>query len=245
MELRPGADSLVMERGGVYNWLETQLYLWRIRLGLFTGKLHWFLGEVVAHPSALIGGVVMLLYVAMAVLAPRLAPWSPYSGELTARCTPAWISGNWQHILAAMKWGAICCPELSTAAESHRGLVGSGFLLVLGTTLGLVARLFSGASGQCAVAPERFAVGFPLSGVCYLCHGRHWAGYDQLDPGFEFQRLGGVLPVGTGAGASGENQGIRRSGPPQRPVGLGYFAPGDLAQYSAVPEFAGHLKIGP
>ena len=30
MELRPGADSLVMERGGVYNWLETQLYLWPV-----------------------------------------------------------------------------------------------------------------------------------------------------------------------------------------------------------------------
>jgi hypothetical protein len=80
MELRPGTDSLVMERGGVYNWLETQLYLWRIRWVCLPASSTLVLRGSGSSSLALIGGVVMMLYVAMAVLAPRLAPWSPYRG---------------------------------------------------------------------------------------------------------------------------------------------------------------------
>lgn len=147
MELRPIADSLVMERGGFDNWLENWLYLWRIRWGLFTGKLRWFFREVVSHPSALIGGMVMLLYIGTAVFASKLAPLNPYTGQLTARLLPpAWISGNWQHILGCDEVGRDLLSRIiyGSRVSLTVGFLAVAFSLVLGTTLGLVAGYFQG-----------------------------------------------------------------------------------------------------
>jgi peptide/nickel transport system permease protein len=147
MELRPGTDSLAMERGGISSWLATQLYLWRIRWSLTAGKLRWFVLEVANHPSALIGGVVMILYIAMALLAPRLAPQSPYTGELSVRLlSPAWISGNWRYILGCDEVGRDLLSRIIYGSRVSLvvGFLAVTFSLVMGTGLGLVAGYFQG-----------------------------------------------------------------------------------------------------
>jgi peptide/nickel transport system permease protein len=136
-----------MEHDGVYSWLETQRHLWRIRWGLFSDKVRWFTGEVIGNPSALIGGLVMMFYVAMAVLAPRLAPASPYNGVLISRlAAPAWVSGNWQHILGCDEVGRDLLSRIIYGSRISLvvGLTAVGFSLVVGTGLGLVAGYFQG-----------------------------------------------------------------------------------------------------
>ena len=146
MELRSGTDSLAMERGG-FGWLESQLYIWRIRWGLFIGKVRWFMTELVKHPPALIGAVVMFLYMAMALWAPRLAPHNPFTGVLTARlAAPAWISGDWSHILGCDEVGRDLVSRIIYGSRVSLlvGFCSVTFSLIMGTGLGLVAGYFQG-----------------------------------------------------------------------------------------------------
>ena len=84
--------------------------------GDFAGKLRWFVGNYWS-PFSPNSGMVMLLYIAMAILALISGPdvpirWGPYQ--------PAAGAGLDQRQLAArvgLRWvGAICYPGLFTAA---------------------------------------------------------------------------------------------------------------------------------
>ncbi|NMA55425.1 MAG: ABC transporter permease [Firmicutes bacterium] len=91
--------------------------------------------------------MVMLLYIAMAILAPYLAPMSPYDGALTSRLlAPAWISGNWQHVLGCDGVGRDLLSRIIYGSRLSLvvGLTAVGFSLVVGTSLGLVAGYFQG-----------------------------------------------------------------------------------------------------
>ena len=58
MQLRSGTDSIVVQSDSHDNWLEAQLYLWRIRWGLAKDQARSFGRELVKHPAALLGSAV-------------------------------------------------------------------------------------------------------------------------------------------------------------------------------------------
>ncbi|NLG86764.1 MAG: ABC transporter permease [Firmicutes bacterium] len=89
----------------------------------------------------------MLLYIAMALFAPKIAPENPYAGELSVRLLPpAWISGNWRYILGCDEVGRDLLSRIiyGSRVSLTVGFLAVTFSLIMGTGLGLVAGYFQG-----------------------------------------------------------------------------------------------------
>ena len=70
-------------------------YALGVRLRIAQQQLLDFMGELRRHPLAIVGAMVILFYVLMALLAPRLAPHDATIGDLNLRLLPpAWKSGG-------------------------------------------------------------------------------------------------------------------------------------------------------
>lgn len=68
--------------------MESRWYYWRIRLNLWRRDLLHFLTELRTHPVALVGGIIVLLFIVAAIFAPQLTTHDPTSGSLRARLQP-------------------------------------------------------------------------------------------------------------------------------------------------------------
>ena len=123
-------------------------YPFSIRIRLLGQGLADFLRELKGHPSALAGGLVVLLYLAAALFAPRLAPHDPEIGDPRASLTPpAWSAGgNPAYPLGTDFQGR---DILSRIIFGSRVSLGVGVVTVLisafvGTALGCVAGYYRG-----------------------------------------------------------------------------------------------------
>lgn len=68
---------------------------WQIRLRLWKQNSADFLHQLVRHPLALVGGIVVILFVLAAILAPAITVRDPNRGDLRVRLTPpAWAEGG-------------------------------------------------------------------------------------------------------------------------------------------------------
>jgi peptide/nickel transport system permease protein len=130
------------------NTLTHQMYVWRIRLRIFGKNFVEFLRELWGRPLSLLGGVIVILYLLAALLAPRITPHDPTRGNLRHRFSPpAWEEGGemtyplgtddqGRDILTRIIYGA----QISLAV----GLLSVGISIVVGTTLGALAGYFRG-----------------------------------------------------------------------------------------------------
>jgi ABC-type dipeptide/oligopeptide/nickel transport system permease subunit len=70
-------------------------YLWQIRFRLWRSSSAEFFFQLRKHPLALLGGVIILVYVLSAVLAPQITVHDPGRGSLRQRLAPpAWVEGG-------------------------------------------------------------------------------------------------------------------------------------------------------
>ncbi|CAM3675410.1 ABC transporter permease [Paracidovorax anthurii] len=106
------------------------------------------LRRVVGHRGLTLGGILLLLAVLAAVLAPWIAPHDPYAQDVTRRLIPpVWHDkGSWDHILGTDKLGR---DYLSRLLHGARVSLLIGFVTALiaggiGTTLGVLAGYFGG-----------------------------------------------------------------------------------------------------
>jgi peptide/nickel transport system permease protein len=93
--------------------------------------------RIVKSRAAVSGGLVVALFVALAALAPALAPYEPLRGRLDERLLPP-STGHWfgtdelgRDVLSRVLYGARISLQIQVAAV--------GLALVLGTALGVVA----------------------------------------------------------------------------------------------------------
>jgi peptide/nickel transport system permease protein len=119
-----------------------------VRLRLLGRGLAEFLQELKGHPSAIVGGVFILVYVLAAFFAPYLALHDPEIGDLRLSLTPpAWApGGNPAYLLGTDFQGR---DILSRIIFGSRVSLGVGVVRVLisvvvGTTLGCVAGYYRG-----------------------------------------------------------------------------------------------------
>lgn len=93
------------------------------------------------------GGTILLLALACALLAPWLAPHSPYEQSLTGRLVhPVFMGGTWDHVLGTDHLGRDYLSRLLYGARFSL-LVGFGTVLmsaVIGIALGLCAGFYGG-----------------------------------------------------------------------------------------------------
>ena len=106
------------------------------------------LRRVLGHPGLVAGLVLLGFCVAMAVLAPLLAPHDPYAQTLTQRLIPpVWYEkGSWAHPLGTDNLGRDYLSRTLYGARISL-LIGLSVMLIsglIGTALGLVAGYFGG-----------------------------------------------------------------------------------------------------
>ena len=111
------------------------------KLGSLTKKIR-------GHQGMIIGSVIVFAVVAIALLAPLLAPHDPYEQDLMKRLLPPfWDSrGSWEHIFGTDHLGRDYLSRLIYGARISL-LIGIGAALIsglIGTIMGVMAGYFGG-----------------------------------------------------------------------------------------------------
>ena len=114
----------------------------------FSTPMQMVFRQAKRHKGFLIGGTVLLLIVAMALLAPYIAPHDPYKQSLSNRLiSPIWHDeGTWDHPLGTDNLGRDYLSRVMYGARISL-LIGVAAMLisgVIGTILGVAAGYFGG-----------------------------------------------------------------------------------------------------
>ena len=122
------------------------------------------------HPLGCVGGVLLTVLVATAVLAPVLAPRDPLAQEIVERLiAPAWVTGDWSRPLGTDGHGRDILSRIvyGTRVSLLIGVAAVAISTVLGVTLGLVAGYYGGATDMLIMRVADVQLGLP-STVLYL-----------------------------------------------------------------------------
>jgi ABC-type dipeptide/oligopeptide/nickel transport system permease subunit len=140
------------------NALARTAYVWRIRLRLLRGNLREFWIELRTRPLALLGGIVVVLYVLAAIFAGQISPYDPTRGNLRVRLLPpAWQEkGDPGYLLGTDDQGRDLLSRIIFGSRVSLlvGLLSVGISVAVGTGLGALAGYYRGALDQ---ALSRFA----------------------------------------------------------------------------------------
>lgn len=127
---------------------ENFLHIWQIRLSLWRANLANLLGELWKRPLALIGGIIIILYILIAVLAPVITVHHPVRGELRDRLTPpAWLEGgDWRYPLGTDGQGRDLLTRIiyGSRVSLMVGLLSVGVSAGAGVILGSITGYFRG-----------------------------------------------------------------------------------------------------
>jgi len=138
MEMTPDIQSSI----------ESQEFIWRIRLRLWWNNFKNFLGELSRHPLALMGGIIVIVYLLCAIFASQITVHSPIQGNLRLRLmVPAWeAGGDWAYPLGTDSQGRDLLTRIIYGARISLsvGLLSVGISVLIGTLLGLFAGYFGG-----------------------------------------------------------------------------------------------------
>ena len=99
------------------------------------------------NPGAIIGALIVAAFVLVAVLAPVIAPYPPASSQWINQVTPGDVPGpSPEHLLGLDPFGSDLFTQLVHGARQSLviGVVSTGFGLVGGALLGLLAGAFGG-----------------------------------------------------------------------------------------------------
>jgi peptide/nickel transport system permease protein len=132
----------------IQSTLENQEYIWRIRLELWWRNFKNFLGELSHHPLALVGGILIILYLFAALFAPQITVYDPLRGNLRLRLmAPAWeAEGDWSYPLGTDSQGRDLLTRIIYGARISLsvGLLSVGISVLIGTLLGMFAGYYGG-----------------------------------------------------------------------------------------------------
>jgi ABC-type dipeptide/oligopeptide/nickel transport system permease subunit len=124
------------------------IFLWRIRMKLFQRNLKEFMVALVAHPTALIGGIIVIIYVLGAIFAPQITSHDPSVGDLHFRLTPpAWQKGgSWEYPLGTDDQGRDLLTRIIFGGRVSLlvGGVSVGISVLVGGLLGAVSGFYRG-----------------------------------------------------------------------------------------------------
>ncbi len=127
--------------------LQDQIYIWRIRLELWWRNFRNFLQELRSHPLAMIGGIVIVLYVFSAVFADQITIHNPIQGNLRLRhIAPVWQGGDWTYPLGTDSQGRDLLTRMIYGARVSLsiGFLSVGISVLVGVLLGTTAGYFGG-----------------------------------------------------------------------------------------------------
>jgi peptide/nickel transport system permease protein len=138
MELNPDIQSTLRDQG----------YIWRIRLESWWRNFQQFLKDLRAHPLAMIGGIVIVLYILSAIFADQITAYNPIQGDLRLRhIAPFWeAGGNMAYPLGTDSQGRDLLTRVIYGAQVSLsvGFLSVGISVIVGILLGTMAGYFGG-----------------------------------------------------------------------------------------------------
>ena len=127
---------------------ERLLYLWRIRWRLMRRSWKEFFRELFGHPVALIGGVIIIIYLLGAIFAPQITTHDPTRGNLRIRLQPpAWMDGgSWEYPLGADAQGRDLLTRIIYGARISLlvGFLSVSISVLVGGSLGAFSGYYRG-----------------------------------------------------------------------------------------------------
>ncbi len=125
-----------------------QVYVWRIRLAIWRQNAAEFLYELRKHPLALLGGLVIVVYVVLAIFAGQVTVYDPVRGNLRLRLDPpAWEEGgSWEYPLGTDAQGRDLLTRIIYGARVSLlvGFLSVGISVILGMITGTLAGYYRG-----------------------------------------------------------------------------------------------------
>lgn len=131
-----------------FNPIDRLAHQWRIRQKLIARSWREFASELWAHPFALAGGLVILVFLLSAIFADQITAYDPARGNLRLRfASPAWEEGgSWEYPLGTDAQGRDLLTRIIYGARISL-LVGGlsvSISVLLGGTLGALAGYYRG-----------------------------------------------------------------------------------------------------
>jgi len=127
---------------------ERLLYLWRLRWRLMQRSWKEFFRELLGHPVALVGGVIIIIYLLGAIFAPQITVHDPTRGNLRLRFqSPAWLEGgSWEYPLGTDAQGRDLLTRIIYGARISLlvGFLSVSISVLVGGTLGALAGYYRG-----------------------------------------------------------------------------------------------------
>lgn len=124
------------------------LHIWRIRWKLWRRDTKEFLRALILHPTALIGGVIVILYLLAALFAPQITTYDPAKGNLRDRLKPpAFVEGGMEEYpLGTDAQGRDLLTRIIYGARISLmvGVLSVGISVLIGATLGALAGFYRG-----------------------------------------------------------------------------------------------------
>lgn len=135
-----------------------------IRLRIWATNVAGFSRDLVGHPVALIGALVVVLYVAMAVFAPQIAPYDPTKGNLIHRLEPpVWAGGSMDYWLGTDAQGRDLWSRIvfGSRVSLWVGFVSVAISTIVGVFLGCLAGYFRGTLDEVLSRFSDLLLAFP------------------------------------------------------------------------------------
>ncbi|GAB4407443.1 MAG: ABC transporter permease subunit [Anaerolineales bacterium] len=135
-----------------------------LRLRIWATNTAGFFRDLAGHPIALTGGLVVLLYVAIAIFAPQIAPHDPTKGELLRRLEPpVWAGGSMDYWLGTDAQGRDLWSRIVFGSRISLwvGFVSVAISAIAGVLLGCLAGYFRGALDEVLSRFSDLLLAFP------------------------------------------------------------------------------------
>ncbi len=148
------------------NRLARQLYRWRIRLRVLRQNMGTFWLELRSRPLALLGGIIVAVYLLAAIFAPYLTPHDPTRGNLRYRLRPPiWQEGSDpSFLLGTDDQGRDLLTRIVFGSRVSLlvGVLSVGISVAVGTALGALAGFYRGPLDQILSRFADLLLAFPF-----------------------------------------------------------------------------------
>lgn len=130
------------------NLITRQAYIWSIRMRMWQRNFIEFAYQLRKHPVAIIGGLVILVFVLSAIFADQITVHDPGRGDLRARLTPpAWVEGGtWTYPLGTDAQGRDLLTRIIYGGQVSLmvGFLSVGISALVGAVLGAATGFYGG-----------------------------------------------------------------------------------------------------